>query len=365
MKKIFWFFAFALLLGSCANDGYKIKGTFATAEDGAVIYMLKFDEDYTVADSAIVKGGKFEFSGGFHERSVRMLLAAKKAVAGAVVLEPGVIEVDFTTEVSRAGTEGNEILQRFLSARDHLEALEHVTSPAFAMQMGMGKEMLDSLVAERDNAVANLSKFSELAVFNNIDNGLGFYILSQSYKLIDVLALAEIMENVPAYFRDARYDMIKGYLEHRVNTALRQKEMGEGAKFLNFELNSLAGDKVLFSDVVEAADLTLLQFWASWCAPCRAEIPELQKVCARYNKKGLKTVYLSLDSSVEECRDAVEALNIEGVVLCNPGGGSSEVATAYGVDAIPSNVLVNRQGMIVARNVSPAELDVLLKKILE
>lgn len=365
MKNIFWFLAVALFLVACSNDGYKIKGTFATAEDGVVIYMLRFDEDYSVADSAVVQNGKFEFSGGYHERSVRMLLAENRAIAGPVVLEPGVIEVDFSTEMSRAGTEGNEILQRFISASEHLKALEHVTSPAYASQMGMGESMLDSLVAERESATANLKKFSVLAIGNNIDNGLGFYILSRTYKMIDVLALAEIMEGVPAYFRDARYNTINDYLEYRVSIALKQKELGVGGKFQNFELNSLAGDKVLFSNIVEGADITLLQFWASWCAPCRAEIPELQKVCAKYNKKGLKTVYLSLDGDIEECRDAVKTLGISGLVLCNPGGGSSEVATAYGVDAIPSNVLVNRKGMIVARNVSPKELDALLKKILE
>lgn len=360
MKKTILLLFTVLFVLSCSTDGYKIKGTFDAAPDGTVIYMIDQNDELAVVDSAIVSGGKFEFSGGYYERSVRMLLAQSEYIGGPVVLEPGVINVKFGENVERGGTHGNEILQRFVAASEHLRNLEHITSPAFIKSMPMDKAMFDSLVDVRDKAKTNLLEYSLLAIEQNVDNGLGFYILSQMYQNIDSPLLANILSRVPLYLQSSRFNVIKNHATHRLMADRQKIATAVGRPYQNFELPDLSGKNVLFSDIVAANNYTLLQFWASWCAPCRAELPLIEKLHSNYKRGGFSVVGLSLDSDIEECRSAVSKLGLSFVQLCKPTGGSGEVATAYGVDEIPANVLINNKGTILARNLSPAEIEKLL-----
>lgn len=364
MKKIIYLLFTALFAVACSSDDYRIKGSFKAAPDGTIVYMMNPNEELAIIDSAVVRGGTFEFTGGYYERSVRMLLAESEAVGGPVVLEPGTISVVIDKAVVRGGTEGNEILQRFVAAKEHLDNLERATSPAFVKNMSVGKAMLDSLVAARETAKVNLTEYSLLAIESNIENGLGFYILTRMYQNIDVARLVGLLSRVPLYLHSARYDVMNSYATHRLQAEKKRALTAVGQQYLNFELPDLSDKKVLFSNVVEAGKYTLLQFWASWCAPCRAELPAIEALHKKYNGKGLKVVGLSLDSDIKECRNAVSALGLSFTQLCNPAGGSSEVATEYGIDVIPSNILINNKGVILGRNLSPAELDTLLGEAL-
>ncbi len=365
MKRIFLVAMAAVLLAACSTDGYRIEGSFKDAKDGSIVYLLKPNDNLEVVDSAVIENGHFEFTGGYHDRTVRMLLVPSKATGGPVVLEPGVITVTLGSEMERGGTDGNKILQRFVSAKKHLEGLESVTSPTFVTAMGMGKSMLDSLVAEKEKAATALAAYSALAIENNIESGLAAYLLSQSYEILDVAKLAVLVERIPLYYRDSRYEIVKNYAVHKAAVAQTQSRMSVGSSYQNFELTAIDGEKVVLSDIVNKNDFTLLQFWASWCAPCRAELPQVDSICRKFFGEGLAFVSVSLDSDINDFKSAVEKFALSGVKLCNPAGGSSEVATAYGIDAIPANILINRAGMIVARNSSPSELAPLLERLLE
>lgn len=365
MKKIFFLLLIAVFVAACGGDGYKITGTFEAAPDGTVVYMMNPNEGLAVVDSAVVVAGSFEFAGGYYERSVRMLLAESEGVGGPVVLETGDIWVKIDkAAVVRGGTEGNDILQRFVEAGEYVGNLERATSPAFVKNMSVGEAMLDSLVDARETAKVNLAEYSLLAIESNIDNGLGFYILTQTYQKIDVARLANILSRLPLYLHSARYDVMNAYATHRLQAERKRALTAVGQQYLNFELPDLSDKKVLFSNVVEAGKYTLLQFWASWCAPCRAELPAIEALYKKYGRRGLNVVGLSLDSDIKECRNAVAALGLSFTQLCNPAGGSSEVATEYGIDVIPSNILINNKGVILGRNLSPAELDTLLGEAL-
>lgn len=360
MKNIIFPLFIVLFVASCSSDGYKIKGSFPSAPEGTVVYLLNPNNELAVEDSAVVDGGKFEFAGGFHERSVRMLLAESAVAGGPVVLEPGIVYVKVDGGVVRGGTDGNEILQRFLAAYERVEQLESVTSPAFLKTMPIGEAMLDSLVAARDTARNSLVEYSLLAIEQNIDNGLGFYILTRMYDRFETARLVEILSRLPLYLRNSRYDVMKQHANQRSSAAWRRIATAVGREYQNFELPAVGGEQVLFSDIVTKNRYTLLQFWASWCAPCRAELPHLEKLHAKYRKQRVAFVGLSLDSNLAECTTAVEALGLSWLQLCDPTGGSSEVAAAYGVDAIPANVLINDKGVILGRDLSPAELEAIL-----
>lgn len=362
MKRVFAALCAGLLLAACESEGYKIEGTFASAEDGTVVYMTAADEFYTTLDSTVISGGRFEFTGEQNERCVRMLLVPAKAVGGPVVVERGVVNVEIGRELKRGGTSGNIILQRFLEAKEHLQALDDVTSPSFLKAMPMDKSVYDSLVVVRDKARASLAEYASLVIETNIENNLGVYVLSRSYALVDAARLVRLLNKVPSSLRDARYNLVCDYVAVRAKSSEQRTVTAVGQQYLNFELPSRADEKVLFSSLVSKHRYTLLQFWASWCASCRVELPEFDKLREEYAVKGFALVGVSLDTDAAAWRGALASLALGGVQLCSPSGGSGEVAAEYGVDAVPANLLINNKGVIVARDVSPSELDSILNE---
>lgn len=360
MSRLFTALVALILLASCENNGYTIKGSFPSAPDGAVVYMTAADDYFTTIDSAKVDNGYFEFTGGYHDRIVRMLLVPSKAIGGPVVVENGVINVNFGNTMERSGTEGNAILQRFMDAKEHLEGLEGVTSSAYLKSMPMDKSVCDSLVAEREKARAKLAAYAYFAIENNIDNNLGLFLMTKSYKMIDAERLFPLLERVPSYLRDTRFDFVNDYVSTLVNNNRNKAGTAVGRTYLNFELPDINDEKVIFSSFVNKNRYTLLQFWASWCAPCRMELPKITKLCGKYGKQGFAAVGVSLDADAGEWRNAVSSLGLSWRQLCSPSGGSNEVAAAYGVDALPSNILINSKGTIIARDLTASELDSIL-----
>ena len=366
MKKTLFAIFAVLAFASCESDGYKIVGSFPSAEDGSVVYLTADDDFYTTLDSAVITNGKFTFAGGYHDRAVRMLLVPGKAIGGPVVVEKGVVEVEFDkSSMKRGGTDGNQILQRFVEASERLKGLEEVTSPAFLKAMPMDKSVYDSIVVVRDTERRALTAYAYLAIEKNIDNGLGLYIITKSYKMLSASLLAPLMERVPGFLRNKRYNVVNNYVAVSLECEKQKVATAVGKEYLNFELPDYNDKNVLFSSVVSRNKYTLLQFWAGWCAPCRVELPEISKLCGKYGKMGFAAVGVSLDSTLEEWKAAVSSLKPSWLQLCKPMGGSAEVAAAYGVSSVPSNILINNKGVIIARDVTPSELDSLLKESLK
>ena len=116
---------------------------------------------------------------------------------------------------------------------------------------------------------------------------------------------------------------------------------------------------MLLSDEVFANRYTLVIFWATWQDAIREQLTVLSKAYDKHKMTGLQVVGVSLDDSADDCRALVKELNIGWVQLCNPSGGSAEVAAAYGITELPTAILVNNKGTIIAR--MPTMDDVLKK----
>lgn len=121
-----------------------------------------------------------------------------------------------------------------------------------------------------------------------------------------------------------------------------------GEKFIDFEQENINGEKIKLSDI--KAKYILVEFWASWCGPCRQSNPDLLKTYKRFNNKGFEILGVSLDSNKEDWLNAVkkDKLIWENVSdLIN--GSDNEAGLIYGVNGIPDNILINGEGIIIAR----------------
>ena len=124
----------------------------------------------------------------------------------------------------------------------------------------------------------------------------------------------------------------------------------EGGLFTDFTMADTDGKSVSIMSVIAENEYTLVDFWASWCGPCRAEMPNVVEAYHKYHDKGFEVVGISLDEDKASWLAAIEKLQMPWLQLSDLKGWDCEGAVLYQIQAIPANLLVDQQGKIVAKN---------------
>lgn len=141
------------------------------------------------------------------------------------------------------------------------------------------------------------------------------------------------------------------------------KEPKVGEQFVDFETEDQNGNLKRLSDIKGKA--VLLEFWASWCGPCRQENPNLVKTYEKYNPKGFEIFAVSLDEDRESWLKAIEKDSLNWGHVSDLKGQRNEASLIYGINGIPDNFLITENGEIIGRNLRGEKLNQKLKEILE
>lgn len=371
MRNIIFCLSLFCILACGNRNSYTIEGRYNSAADGTMLYLTAFDDILAVIDSTEVEDGRFVFEGVCDTLSVCYISSSQVIDGGFVVLEPGEISFGMGNGNACSGTPLNNAVARFLHERERLANLRTMVSPVMMDKMNLEEHMADSL---RSVAVLAENVFGAYAlkqIKDNLENPLGCFFFVQSVGVLPFGVLFPVAELVPQRYRGKLYESKVRQLEQQSsllscagNIEAQAMATAVGKKYQNFELNSLDGASVLMSDKVSSNKYTLLCFWAGWNDLSLNELESLKKVYTEYGGKGFDIVAVSLDKGVEQCRAAVDKHGLQWVQLCNPGGGSVELAAAYGISELPFFVLINKSGTIILRSASAkdvmAKLDGLL-----
>ena len=130
---------------------------------------------------------------------------------------------------------------------------------------------------------------------------------------------------------------------------MAEKQAFIGKQFTDIELADIAGNPHKLSEYVGNGHWLLVDIWASWCGPCRADMPNMTAAYENYHDKGLNVIGLSLDSQRESWVGAITDLNLPWMHLSDLKGWESIVCNVYKTSSIPDNLLIDPQGKIVAR----------------
>ncbi|KKL88540.1 hypothetical protein LCGC14_1923650, partial [marine sediment metagenome] len=133
-----------------------------------------------------------------------------------------------------------------------------------------------------------------------------------------------------------------------------------GQKYIDFQQEDTDGNLVKVSDVL--GQYTLIEFWASWCGPCRNSNPDLVKLYKDYNDSGFEILGVSLDDNRSNWLKAIDADKLTWTNISDLKGSENEGAIRYGVNGIPDNVLIDSSGTIVGRYLKPEDLREIFEK---
>lgn len=193
-------------------------------------------------------------------------------------------------------------------------------------------------------------KVHEKYAIYHINTLIGVSIFSQFGKFFTpegkqqfMVALPDKYKSHPAVVEEKRR------MEVEVNTV-------EGKPFTDFEMPAPDGKNVKLSEFVAKSKLTLVDFWASWCVPCRKEIPAIKKIYADYKDKGLGLVGVSFDEHKGKWVQGITDLKLNYPQMSDLKGWESVGAKAYNIEAIPFTLLIAQDGTIVAKNLRGEEL---------
>ena len=361
MKKIAMMAMAALTMVACQNNenAYIISGTLDVAgENDSVSLQLVEGRKLVDLQKVPVVNGKFEFKGVAD--SVQIAAITMGDAFCQFFLEPGQIKVDLKLgQMTYAlGTPNNNAYESYMNDMNALE--EEYAEIARSAQ---NPELSE---AQRDEIKAQLAGFEEKyyqavknSIADNVGNDFGLFNLCNSYYYYSPEELAPVLEGyIAAFPTNARLLQIKKHNDISLETAV-------GKQFKDFEMADVDGNMHKLSEYVAANKVTLVDFWASWCGPCRAEMPAVKAAYEAYKAKGFGIVGISLDNNKEAWTAAIKNLGANWAHLSDLKGWQCEGAKLYGVNSIPATVLVAQDGTIIARNVRGEAIKEKLAEILK
>ena len=145
--------------------------------------------------------------------------------------------------------------------------------------------------------------------------------------------------------------------------SIEQKLASVGTTFTDIEVPGSDGQTHRLSEWCGKGNYVLIDFWASWCGPCRQEMPNVRENYAKYSPKGFQIVGISLDNSETAWKRAIDSLQLTWVHLSDLKGWKSDAAATYNIRSIPSSVLVDPDGTIIAIDLAGEKLGAKLKAV--
>ena len=385
----------AIAIFSSAQEKFSIQGIANEELNNQLLYLCLMDDGEkakeVVLDSAKVKKGKFSFSGVRQTPNIA-LIKDRDGETYPLILEKGKIVINLTTRTV-GGTPLNDTLDvawEGMQSGIKNNKKKVKSNISLVMSQKSGESFREALKRDtafaaiwRRNVEIDLAQRDSIRAFveEHQNSLVGVFLLSLKEVSIYHSLLEDMMSEASSVF--AQHVLVKDKLEKmrqmaRRFEAEREKKMTPeereeqkkrqamdakikiGERFPNAKVKDNAGEIKQLSDYVGKGKYVLIDFWASWCGPCRNEMPNVKAAYEKYASKGFEVISISIDKKQKAWRTAIEELGMNWTQVLNV-----DAADVYGIYAIPKTFLVDPEGIVVAKDLRSKKLEKTLFNLLE
>lgn len=367
-----------------ASEGFIIRGQLINSARDQVIYLEELNTDSTrILDSAVIKNGEFLFRYKSYEIGFYLLrLSPNNFVTLLIDTTEHMIFKGNAKELpagySVEGSEGSRLIAEMNAKLNgtykKFDSLQMVfntkqNDPNFAMEIKLEldsaylkffirhQDYIRKLISNNMNSLASLIGIYQIVGRTPLFNGEDDYEL---FLKLDSVLIKKYPQSKHAL---SLHDEVNKFKKIKM-----EKEMINA----KLQIGSIPPEIILFSPDGEKKSLSslkgkyvLLDFWASWCKPCRNENPNLVMLYKKYHKKGLEIFAVSLDRSKTEWTDAIKKDKLGWIHVSDLKEWKSVVVRSYNIDGIPLSYLLDKDGKIIAKGLRGEELSNKLQKIIK
>ena len=356
----------SLLIISCnSSNDFTINGTI-DADDGSKIYILQADQNNQpfIKDSTIIKDSKFKFSGEAAAPEISYFQI--EGINGYVlsIIESGKINAQiFKDSVSKSLVTGTKSNNDFNKYRDQTKSLvNNINQIAYDQQEAIFNNDLE-LASKLRKDLSRKEQEVMLYEWDFIVNNKDSYM---SALLLEVFMVENKVN------KDSIIDVFNSFSNRikisnvgkNISDLLRQYEdpINVGELAPDFTAPSLDGENITLSE--NLGKVTLIDFWAAWCRPCRIENPNLVRLYKNYSSSGLQIIGVSLDRTKEQWKQAVSDDNLPWIQVSNLNFWNDPIARQYSIRAIPQSFLLDEKGYVIAKNLRGLSLEQKVQSVL-
>ena len=380
MKTQIIFIISIALLFSCKpsttnyGDNYEVIVKADGVYDGLRAYLMKTENgrNRIATDTAVVFNGAFVFKGEIKGTEMRALTIDGVRGQTSVFLEPGIIHVElYKDSIHKSKVEGtynNAVFNDYKNQyQEKIEAIDAVRSQF--LNSNKDTEGLKALQKKGDSLRAQLKNFGYEFIKTNNDSDFSLFVLEglTSQKGFDVELASNAFKNIEASIKtkNESNQLITDRIRQKIESNPNRPKIKIGMQAPDFTAPDPQGKQITLSEI--KGKVTIVDFWASWCKPCRIENPNLVKLYDKYHSKGLEIISVSLERGNQKAFwiEAIKKDQLNWYNVSNLKFWQDPIAQAYSVNSIPATFILDENGTVVAERLRGAELEAKIKKLLE
>lgn len=344
MKKTITIASLALIaMTSCSNQtGYTITGTVSDSTlNGETVYLVDINGDATQAiDSAKIENLSFSFTKKEPITNPTCLTANLGRMRATILVEEGTVaNVTLSTPPAVNDNGGNNDKLAQILSQVQEKGMQMREAYGTLMQSGASQDSIQQLLTSMQQEMLSIYKN---AIESNKDNILGGYLfamLSSEYPTVAELDAAAASVKYAYNFEQTKQQKEK---------LKALEKSGEGSMFIDFDGKNIDGTPAKLSDFVGKGKYVLADFWASWCGPCRREIPNLRELEEKFGGEKFMVLGINVWDQEAEFKKALEAEGINYAQLY--ASDNQEATKLYGITGIPQIMLFGPDGKIIKRD---------------
>lgn len=357
-------FAILFTLASCnkkTTGGYTIEGTISGADSGWVFLKQREEGKMITADSVQIKDGKFAFTGKVDLPEMFYLRVKDKDGAFPFFIENAAITLKVNADsLDKSVVSGSVSQDEFVGYQKQDKEYNDKMEALYGNYM-KAKESKDTVAtktieASFDSVQKAQSEFTKQYILKNGKSVVSAYLAISNAYAFSLDELKAINKAMDPAIAESKY--VKKLAERE--GILDKVAVGQIAP--DFTLNDTTGKPVSLSSF--KGKVVLVDFWASWCGPCRAENPNVVAAYKKFSSKGFTVLGVSLDDDKAKWEAAIVKDGLTWTHISDLIGWSNAAAKQYGVMSIPANFLLDKEGKIIGSGLRGEELTKKLEEVL-